>query len=180
MQALFNYLLSKGEQRTGVALDYARKIASENSGLFLRYGKIFGFLDPNKHVPKSAYHVARLCGALAADCGTCVEAEVNLAKQAGVDKATISSVLAQRFDELPDALAAVARLATAVANHRDDSEAREIVVQHYGEAGLIECAFAMNGAALLPGVKRAMGYATACDIAAMRRLAGEQTDASAR
>lgn len=171
LKGIFQYFLTQGEKRTGVKLDYARKIAAQNTGLFLRYGKVFGFLDPNKHVPVTAYHVARLCGALSADCGSCVEAEINLAHSAGVDSEVISAVLAQSFDDLPVELSAVARLSSAVTKARDDAEAREVVVQHYGESGLIELSFAMNGAALFPGVKRAMGYATACDIDLMRKMA---------
>lgn len=170
-QGVFRYLLTQGEKRTGVKLDYARKIAAQDTGLFMRYGKIFGFLDPNKHVPVAAYHVARLCGALSADCGTCVEAELNIAHQAGVDGELLSAVLERRFEDLPVELSAVAKLSSAVTNFRDDSESREMVIQHYGESGLIELSFAMNGAALLPGVKRAMGFATACDIETMRRMA---------
>ena len=176
LKAVFRYLLTQGEKRTGVKLDYARKIAAEDPGLFMRYGKVFAFLDPNKHVPAVAYHVARLCGALSADCGSCVEAEVNLAQNARVDSKVISTVLAQRFDDLPMELSAVARLSSAVTKTRDDAEAREIIVRHYGESGLIELSFAMNGAALLPGVKRAMGFATACDIEVMRRMAERSGD----
>lgn len=171
IKGIFRHLLAQGEKRTGVKLDYARKIAAQDTGLFMRYGKVFGFLDPNKHVPVTAYHIARLCGALSADCGACVEAEINLARDAGVDSELISVVLAQQFDDLPVELSAVAKLSSAVTKACDDAEAREVVVQHYGESGLIELAFAMNGAALLPGVKRAMGYATACDIDVMRRIA---------
>lgn len=171
IKGIFRHLLAQGEKRTGVKLDYARKIAAQNTGLFLRYGKVFGFLDPNKHVPVAAYHVARLCGALSADCGSCVEAEINLAHSAGVGSELISAVLAQRFENLPGELSAVARLSSAVTKAQDDAEAREVVVQHYGESGLIELSFAMNGAALLPGIKRAMGFATTCDIEVMRRMA---------
>jgi hypothetical protein len=171
LKRVFGYLLSQGEKRTGVKLDYARKIAAQDTGLFLRYGKVFAFLDPNKQVPAAAYHVARLCGALSADCGSCVEAEINLAHTAGVEGELVSAVIAHRLDDLPSELAAVARLSSAVTHFRDDAQSREQVVEHYGESGLIELSFAMNGAALLPGVKRAMGFATACDVDLMRQIA---------
>lgn len=170
LKVVFRYLLTQGEKRTGVKLDYARKIAAEHTGLFMRYSKVFAFLDPNKHVPAVAYHVARLCGALSADCGSCVEAEINLAQNAGIDSKVMTAVLAQRFDDLPVELSAVARLSSAVTKAQDDAESREIILRHYGDSGLIELSFAMNGAALLPGVKRAMGFATACDIEVMRRM----------
>ena len=170
LRAVARRLVQRAERRLGVGLDYVHEIARIDIRLLARYNRVFGFLDPNRHSPVAAYHVARLRGALAADCGTCVEIEVNLATKAGMEDATIDATLAGRFDELPDAIAAVARLTDAVVNDREDEpSAREIVRNEFGEAGLVELAFAMNGAALLPGIKRAMGYATACDVDVLRR-----------
>lgn len=165
-------IVAKAETRLGVELDYAHKIAQTDIRLMMRYGKIFGFLDPNKNVPPEAYHTARLRGAISADCGTCVEAEINLAKAAGVPQEIITAVLQSSYTSLPDALSAVAQLADAVTRDRMDApEAREKIIAAYGEAGLIEIGFAMNGAALLPGLKRAMGYATLCNMETLRKLA---------
>lgn len=47
---------------------------------------------------------------------------------------------------------------------------REAVRVAHGEVGSIAAAFAMTGAALLPGIKRAMGHAVACDAETMRDL----------
>ncbi len=161
-------LIAQAERRLGVALDYTHKIADTNIGLLARYNRLFGFLDPMKHLPADAYHTARLRGALAADCGTCVEAEINLAMQAGLSPAVIKTIL-EGQPEGP--LQNVVTLSDAVVRDRVDApKARTALIAQYGEAGLIELSFAMNGAALLPGVKRAMGYATACDLSLMRKL----------
>jgi hypothetical protein len=166
-------LISRGEKRTGVKLDYARKILATNTRLFLRYGKIFAFLDPNAFVPTDAYHAARICGAMNADCGTCVEAEVNLAQRAGVSDEVIRGVLNRDAASLGDKLAAVVELSLHITRFEDNPVARENVVLHYGETGLIELAYAMNGAALLPGIKRAMGYATSCDLRTLQKRIGQ-------
>lgn len=171
LKHILTRLIQRAEARLGVSLDYTHKIAQTDLSLLTRYNRIFGFLDPNKNVPASAYHLARLRGAVAADCGTCVEAEVNLARQAGLDQAMIDAVLCGDYSALAKELVATARLADAVAGQRiDDPEARAIVQAAYGDAGLIEISFAINGAALLPGIKRAMGYATACDLNTARKI----------
>ena len=168
---IMGIIVSRAERRIGVELDYARKISRTDTGLMMRYGKIFAFLDPNTRVPADAYHIARLRGAVSADCGTCVEAEINLARAAGVSPAIVAAALNGDYAALSDDLRAVVCLADAVtARREDDQVARERVVQAYGEAGLIELSFAMNGAALLPGIKRAMGYATTCDLNILRQL----------
>lgn len=164
-------MIARAEKRIGVELAYAHKISDAGIGLMMRYSKIFGFLDPNTKVPAEAYHIARLRGAVSADCGTCVEAEINLAKAAGMSPDLITAVLQSDYADLPDVLRAVAEISDAVAGNRVDApEAREVVLRVYGEAGLIELGFAMNGAALLPGIKRAMGYATACDLQTLRKM----------
>lgn len=162
-------LIGRAERKLGVALDYTRQIARTDLRLLTRYNRLFGFLDPNRNCPPEAYHAARLRGALSADCGTCVEAEMNLARRARLPDPLIRAILTG--EGLPADLAAVVALADAVTGTRsDDPDARAAIVQAYGQAGLIELAYAMNGAALLPGIKRAMGHATACDLALMGGL----------
>lgn len=164
------YFIRRAERRMGVQFDYVHQIAKTDFGLLRRYNKLFGFLDPNTKVPAQVYHAARLRGALSADCGTCVEAEINLARNAGVRGDIIDLCLSARYSDLPKDVAAAAMLADAVTSRReDDPEAREVIRAAFGEAGLIEIAFAMNGAALLPGIKRSMGFATACDLNLLRK-----------
>ncbi|CTQ48787.1 hypothetical protein [Jannaschia donghaensis] len=166
-------MIDRAEARLGVSLAHVRAIANAGPGLLRRYNRIFGFLDPVNHLPADAHAAARLRGALAADCGSSVQAEVNLARRAGLTPATIDAIL--RADpDLPAPLPAIIRLSDAVVRDRiDDPDARAEVAHFYGQRGLIELSFAMNGAALLPGIKRAMGHATACDLQTMRNSAGD-------
>lgn len=169
LQSIVTSLIARAERRLGVTLDYTRKIAETDLGLLRRYNGIFRVIDPNTHVPAQAYHIARLRGALATDCGTCVAAEINLAKAAGLSAESIGQVVRQDYSGLSAEMTAVARLADAVtADRQDDEEARKTVKAAYGDAGLIELALAMNGAVMLPGIKRAMGYATVCNIDALK------------
>lgn len=162
-------LIQNAERRLGVGLDYTHHIAQTSVSLLMRYNRLFGFLDPNNNVPREAYHAARIRGALAADCGTCVEAELNLAKANHIPKDHLKRILMTDYASLPNEIAAVCLLADSVVSKREDNpEARSIVVKAYGDAGLIELSYAMNGASLLPGIKRSKGYATACNIELMQ------------
>lgn len=166
-------LVDRAERRLGVSLDYVRAIADADLGLLRRYNRIFGVIDPVNHLPADAYHAARLRGALAADCGSCVRAEINLARKAGLAADTIDAIL-RGGASLPAPLPAVIRLSDAVTRDRaDNAEARAEVMHFYGQRGLIELSLAMNGAALLPGIKRAMGHATHCDLDTLTPPAGD-------
>ena len=167
------YLISRAEKRLGITLDYTRHIAKTNFYLLMRYNRLFGFLDPNRHVPPALYHAARIIGAVSADCGTCVQAELNLARAAGMDPQTLDHILFHATDRLDDDLPAIVTLAHQVtAEGIYHPDAREHLRNRFGNAGLIELAYAMNGAALLPGIKRTLGYATTCDIELMRKVSG--------
>jgi hypothetical protein len=83
-----------------------------------------------------------------------VEAEINLAKLAKLSDALIDDIL--RGSTSDASLQAIIALTDATVRDRiDSSEARELVCGAYGDKGLIELFIAMNGAAMLPGVKRA-------------------------
>ena len=138
----------------------------------MHYNRLFGFLDPNRHVPPALYHAARIIGAVSADCGTCLRAELTLARAAGMDPQTLDHILFRATDRLDDDLAAIVTLAHQVTAERiDHPDARAHLRNRFGDAGLIELAYAMNGAALLPGIKRTLGYATTSDMELMRKAA---------
>ena len=155
LSTISNRIISANERRLGVDLDYVRHIAKTNFGLLLRYGKIFGWLDPRRHAKAEAIAVARLRAALALDCGTCVRAEVNLARAAGMDGKTIAAILKGDMGSLSDDLVQVAALTDSViADRTDNADARNAVRAAFGDAALIEICYAMSGAAMLPTLKR--------------------------
>ena len=172
LKYIAHFFIRRAENRIGAHLDYVHHIADADVGLLFLYNKIFSFLNPNRKVPALAYHTARLRGAIAADCGTCVEAEINLARNSGIDHAFIDHIVSGDLKALPPEISAVVSLSDAVTGQKsDDAEAREIIRNAFGEAGLIEISLAMNGAALPPGIKRALGFATSCDIELIRKFA---------
>ncbi|WP_138464913.1 hypothetical protein [Poseidonocella sp. HB161398] len=173
--ALSKVLIGRTESRLGVGYPYVRRIAETNTRLLWRYRKFLAFLDPNQDVPPEAYHLARLRGALAMGCADCVESEIAQAKAAGLREGLIREFLTASPGELPGPLGDVMALADAVVARRsDDPEARDRVRAAFGEDGLIELAFAMNGAAMIPGVKRAMGFSGSTDPGTLKRLAGRE------
>ena len=173
------YLIRRAEERAGVQFDYVHKIAETDIGLLSRYNRIFGFLDPNRNVPALAYHTARITGALSADCGTCVQAEINLARNAGLKKDIIAKLLRSELDGFPPEIVATATLAQSVVHDRvDDPEARKIILDTLDEKGLIEISFAMSGVAPLAATRILCGgnlAASASEIANAPRASSSIT-----
>ncbi|MGB0660952.1 MAG: hypothetical protein ACPGNV_12340 [Mangrovicoccus sp.] len=158
------FFRAKTEQRPAetaldLDLDYVRHIAQTDEPLLQRYGRISDFLDPNTQVPPLAYHAARITAAFATDCSICLSAEINLARKAGIPQEQITQILNFDDEALPFEISAVIYLARAViAENSDNPEARDYIRQIYGEAGLIELSYAMGGAAMLPTIRRVMGF----------------------
>jgi alkylhydroperoxidase family enzyme len=114
-------------------------------------------------LPAVPYHVARVVATQEADCGTCVQAEVNLARQAGVSPAVLEAVIQHRVEELEPEIAHIYRFTRAVVAATGEEEAlRPWLQAHYGDAGMVELALGIAASRVYPTTKRALGYATSC------------------
>ena len=146
----------------GVSVDYLRHVARTSLPAFFKFSLFMPLAAHRRKLPADAYHVARLVATRHEDCGTCVQIEVNLARQAGVPADLLRAVLAGRVGELSPELADVYHFAGAVAAARDDAELRACLRARYGEEAFVELALAIAAARIFPTTKRALGYATSC------------------
>lgn len=140
--------LADGPRRApgGVSVEHVHQSARTDFGLLMRCNRLSGFLDAKRKVPALAYPAARLWGEVSADCGTGIEAEVNLARRAGIETTLVDALLSGHYTLLPSAITAVSELSTAEAPRDEDApKAREILHATWREAGLIDLCFARNG-----------------------------------
>lgn len=155
--------LDAEEHALGASLDYVRDMLHTSLGAFFKFAMFLPLSRHRKALPRTAYHVARIVATRDADCGTCVQIEVNLARSDDVPSDMIRSVLDEDVEALPDDLADVYRFAVAVVTAGGDEGAlRERLRYRYGDDGLVELALAMASARVFPIVKRTLGYAKSC------------------
>jgi alkylhydroperoxidase family enzyme len=152
------------ERILGISMDYLRYILHNSLPAFLKFS-LFLPLARHRHVlPPEPYHVARLVATQEADCGACVQAEVNLARRAGVAPAVIEHVIQHRIEEMEPDIAHVYRFARAVVAATGEEEAlRPWLHTQYGDAGMVELALSIATARVYPTTKRGLGYATSCE-----------------
>ncbi|MBU6435448.1 MAG: carboxymuconolactone decarboxylase family protein, partial [Nitrospirae bacterium] len=74
---------------------------------FLKFIKIMPLARFRRALPPETYHVARIATARHEDCGTCLQMEIQLAKQAGVRVPLLHAVLDESPCSLPPELAEV-------------------------------------------------------------------------
>lgn len=159
---IINRRLNAAEKKLGVSVDYLRHIAMVSLTAFFKFVKFMPLAEYRKKLPADAWHIARLVAVKQEDCGSCVQIEVNLAQQNGVDAVLLRHVINQDVDKLPPELANVYLFAKAISTQQDEPDLRELIRIEYGEEGLVELALTISACRVFPTTKRALGYATNC------------------
>ena len=165
LRYLLNKRLDTAERELGESVDYLRHILRYSLPAFLRFGGFMPVSSYRRALPAEPWHVARIVATRDADCGTCVQIEVNLARKDGVSKDILRAVLDHRLHDLPKDLADCCRFAEAVVRATGEEDAlRERLRARYGEAGLVELALGIASCRVFPVTKRALGYARSCSL----------------
>ena len=157
--------LASEEKKLGASMDYVRHIVRVSLRAFFKFIKVVPLSEYRRKLPVDAHFVARLVATRDADCGSCLQIEVNLAKRDGVDTAILRALIDQKPHDLPDALNRVYRFAKGVVEANGEEDAlREDIKTLYGEEGLVELSLAMAACRVFPIVKRGLGYAKSCEL----------------
>lgn len=152
------------EERTlGMSVDYLRHILRVSLPAFLKFSLFLPLARHRRTLPPVPYHIARLVATQKADCGTCVQAEVNLARRAGVAPTILEAIIYHRIEELEPESADIYYFTQAVVDATGEEETlRSRLLARYGERGIVELALGIATAQVYPTTKRALGYATSC------------------
>lgn len=165
LRSLVHKQIDAAEARLGVSTDYLRYLADHNLPAFLKFALLQPATTHRQHLPAEPYHAACLVTTLHEDCGTCVQIEVNLAQQAGVDAAVLQAVLRRDTEALsPETQQVVAYVQAVLAEQVAPDDLQQTLVATYGEAGFTELALAITMARVYPTMKRALGFAKSCTL----------------
>jgi len=155
--------LDREERSLGESVDYVRHILRSSLPAFFKFALFTPLAQHRRKLPPTPYRVARIVATQDEDCGTCVQIEVNLAREDGVSSDVIRAVLSNRPEDLTPELAEVYRFTKAVVEASlEEGDLRQRIRERYGEAGLVELALGMAAARVFPVTKRALGFATSC------------------
>jgi len=99
MRKFIHWLIHK-EPRLGVSLGRLRELANRSLHSFCKFAVVSLTGSQPKHLPRDAWHVARLVVALNEECGTRVQIVLNLAREDGVAIDVLQAVLTDNVDTL--------------------------------------------------------------------------------
>ncbi|MGE0045288.1 MAG: hypothetical protein AB7J28_01025 [Hyphomonadaceae bacterium] len=130
---------------------------------FDKFAKVFALAQHRESAPKEAVIAAKLVGAMAEDCGPCVQLVVNFGKEQRVAARDIEAVLTRERARMSEAAALGFAFAEALV-HRlpHEDEAREAVREAWGDKGVVDLTLACQIGRIFPMVKAGLGYAKEC------------------
>jgi alkylhydroperoxidase family enzyme len=165
LRRVIKWRIDASAKELSASMDYIKEILRTSLPAFRRFILIFPISNYRGKLPADAYHTARIVASRDEDCGTCVQAEVNLAIKAGVGRDVLQAIIESNPHSLPVPLGALYCFVEAVVQSTgEDIELRPIIVEHYGRVGLVEIALAIGASRFLPICKRTLGHATQCSV----------------
>ncbi|TAL01821.1 MAG: hypothetical protein EPO08_09020 [Rhodospirillaceae bacterium] len=160
---LVQRMITAFEKRYDYDASYLRAMYDISPVAFRKFGAVTKLAAHREVVPVAASYAAKLVGTLIEDCGPCTQIVVNMAREAGMNDAQIEAVLKADLDAMAADTALGFRFATAiVSGSADADEARQAVRARWGERGVVDLTFALQGSRIYPMVKAGLGFATAC------------------
>lgn len=145
-------------------VSYLLQLLECSPGAFGAFRAAQGMSRYRAALPLEAHFVARITAMQVEDCGPCLNLNLKMAREAGLDRQLLHT-LVETPDELPPPLQDV-RLHTmaALRNEVDDADRMERIRQHYGSAAFAEMAVVITGCRIYPTLKRALGMADYCEL----------------
>ncbi len=131
------------------------------------YEKFANFQPLSQHretLDTDTYWIAKLASMQVADCGHCVQLNVRMALEAGVDRKWVAATLSGGSN-LPEHLKDIYDFSTSVASYQlVDPVLRERINKALDKAQLIELGVCIATVAIYPTIKRALGYTVTCSL----------------
>ncbi len=130
---------------------------------FFKFAGVTRLAQHRAAAPVEAVYAAKLVGALAEDCGPCVQLVVDMARETGMAEGQIEAVLTRRTEAMAWDVALGFHFADAVVRRAPEAEgAREAVRRRWGGAGVIDLVLAVQIGRVFPMVKAGLGFAETC------------------
>jgi hypothetical protein len=155
-------IIDRFSARYGYDVGYLHYLLDVSPTAFFRFVAVAKVAGHREAAPKAAVFIAKLVGAMQEDCGPCVQLVADMAREAGIADADIAAALARRPEEMSEDAGLGFAFADAVARRGDAGEAREKVRARWGDKGVVDLTFALQGSRLYPMTKAGLGFGAMC------------------
>ena len=151
------------ENKNDYDVSYMRFMLDNSPSAFFKFSRLSGMAAHCEAATPEAAFAASITGALAEDCGPCVQLVVNMAREAGVDRDQIEAVLTRDIAAMnADTKLGFDFADAVICRSPAADEAREAVRARWGDKGVIDLTFNLQIGRIFPMAKAGLGYAKTC------------------
>ena len=170
MRWLAHKLINSAERQTGEPADFMRDMLNTSPAAFWKFAMFTPMARHRQRVPATALHAARIAATHAEDCGPCLQTVVNYAARDGMSPRLIKAAVEGDTGAMdPETRLAFEFSRCLAARDPHAEDLRDQVEAVWGKEGIVDLALATTATRVFPILKRAMGYAEACQRVTIER-----------
>ena len=162
-EVAINQAITAFEERYGYDATYMRYMHTHTPATYKSFSVLSELVKMRQAAPVTACYAAKLVGAMAEDCGPCLQLTVDMAREDGMTSEEITAVLTHQAEAMKADTRLGFEFAHAVLNRASDLEhLREQVRLTWGEAGVVDLTIAVQIGRVFPMMKAGLGFDQAC------------------
>mgnify|MGYP005989664831 CR=1 FL=1 len=143
--------------------NYMKEMLTENPNAYETFEGFLPMASFADEAPKDVLFVAKLTSMKNEDCGACLQLNVDMAIEAGVDKKIIQDIIFNEGKTLTSELKTVYDFTLSVGNKKDvGTELYSKINALYSKKVLVEIALAIASTKIFPTVKRVLNDFQTC------------------
>ncbi|EQC45555.1 hypothetical protein [Bacteriovorax sp. Seq25_V] len=144
--------------------NYMRKLAKDAPEAFKAFVDFLPMGQVGKSLPTDILWTAKIAAMLTEDCGACVQLNITMALEAGVNKNLVKNII-KAPENLEDRYKQIYQFAKAVAANQDGHlELQKEISKNYTAEQVAELSIAISSTRIYPTIKRALGEFKSCQL----------------
>lgn len=143
---------------------YMRELLESSPDGYEKFNNAMPLIAHRELLDATSYWVAKLAAMKSEDCGVCLQLNVRMALEAGVEKNVVAAIVSGGKG-LSDELRDIYDFAVGVAkNTLNDDGLLERIQSRFNKAQQLEFGLCIGAAKFFPTIKRAVGYTKSCSL----------------
>jgi len=146
-------------------VDYIKRMIKQAPNAYEKFESFLPMASYYEKAPDEVIFLVKLAVMKNEDCGACLQLNVNMAIEAGVDEQIVKEIVFNKGRNLPEELKELYEFILNVAkNESIDDKLYSKISNKYGHEIMIEIALASASAKVFPTIKRVLGDIESCSV----------------
>ena len=141
---------------------YLRELLEHSPEGFAKFNAFMPLARHREQLSLEEFWIAKLASMQVEDCGACLQLNIRMALEEGVDKALVAAAI-HGGKQLPANLKAIYQFSRAIAANEAVDEQQQLAIEQQLDKGQrLELGLAIASTKIFPTLKRTLGEATSC------------------